>query len=190
MNDLCQKIDGDARAVAEFEKNRFELMWRHFEFHARQRTTMFHFFVILSPFLFGGCFILFKDREVMGSLPAIVAAVASALLAFIFFLLDTRNTQLYGVSKDALSLVESQLLFTSYRPLKMSGADYPGVFATEAKLFGNNNLVKHGLLMGAVYWLAVTMFLALAGYFVAIANRLVFDPRRRDRDLVARENTS
>jgi hypothetical protein len=37
----------------------------------------------------------------MGSVPAIVAAGASALLVFIFFLLDLRNRQLYHVCVSA-----------------------------------------------------------------------------------------
>jgi hypothetical protein len=167
MSVFCEKFDADPRAVIEFEKIRFELMWRHFDLHARQRTTMFNFFVILVPFLFGGCFILFKDREVMGSVPAIVAAGASALLVFIFFLLDLRNRQLYHVSKEALSLMENQLLFASYRPLKLSGADYSGVFSTEAKRYSRSR-IKHGWLMGTVHWLTIAMFLGLAGYFFAI----------------------
>ena len=36
-----------SRAVAEFEKMRLELAWRHFDLHAKQRTQMFHFFIIL-----------------------------------------------------------------------------------------------------------------------------------------------
>jgi hypothetical protein len=167
MDTLCYKIDSDARAVVEFEKIRFELMWRHFDLHARQRTTMFNFFVILVPFLFGGCFILFKDRELMGSLPAVVAAGASALLVVIFFLLDLRNKQLYRVSKEALSLMENQLLFTSYRPLKLSGVDYSGVVSSETKQY-RRSLLKHGWLMGTVYWLTIAMFVGLAGYFFAI----------------------
>jgi hypothetical protein len=168
MNELCEKIDSDARAVVEFEKLRFELMWRHFDLHARQRTTMFHFFILLTPFLFGGCFFMFKEREVVGSFPAILAAGAGALLASIFFLLDQRNKQLYRVSKGALGLLETQFLFTSYRPLKVSGSDYPGVISTETERYGHNNLLKHSLLMGGVYWLAVGMFLILTGYFLAV----------------------
>jgi hypothetical protein len=168
MNGLCEKFDADPRAIIEFEKIRFELMWRHFDLHARQRTTMFNFFVILVPFLFGGCVILFKDREVMGSWPAIIAAGASALLVFMFFLLDLRNKQLYRVSKEALTLMENELLFTSYRPLKLSNADYPGVFSTETKLYGGRHILKHGWLMGTVYWLTIAMFVALAFYFFAV----------------------
>jgi hypothetical protein len=103
-------LDTDARALVEFERMRFEIAWRHFDLHARQRTTMFHFFMLLVPFLFGGCFFLFKEREVVGSFPAIVAAGAGALLALIFSGLDLRNKQLYRVSKEALGLIEEQFL--------------------------------------------------------------------------------
>jgi hypothetical protein len=168
MSTIFEKIDSDSRGIVEFEKIRFELAWRHFDLHARQRTTMFHFFILLTPFLFGGCFFLFKEREVVGSSPAILAASAGALLAFIFFLLDQRNKQLYRVSKDALELIEQQFLFASYQPLKVSGSDYPGIISTEQRLYGHNNLLKHSLLMGGVYWLAVLMFSVLAGYFVAV----------------------
>ncbi|THD68337.1 MAG: hypothetical protein E7813_11090 [Bradyrhizobium sp.] len=141
-------LETDPCALVDFEKMRFELAWRHFDLHARQRTTMFHFFILLVPFLFGGCFILFREREVVGSFPAIVAAGAGALLAVIFSLLDLRNKQLYRVSKEALVLIEEQFLFAPYRPLKEFGSDYPGVFTTEARRYGNNNLIKHSLLMG------------------------------------------
>jgi hypothetical protein len=165
---LEAQLDNDPRALIEFEKIRFELAWRHFDLHARQRTTMFHFFILLVPFVFGGCFFLFKEREMVGSLPAIVAAGAGALLAFIFSLLDLRNKQLYGVSKDALGLIEEQFLFAAYRPLKVSGSNYPGVITTEAQRYGHNNLLKHSLLMGGVYWLTFLMFLVLAGYFLGV----------------------
>ena len=112
------------RTIAEFEKMRFELAWRHFDFHAKQRTQMFHFFIILTLFLFGGCFILFKEREIMGSWPPIIASIGGGFLAVLFLLLDQRNKQLYRVGQSALRLLEQQLLFTEFRPLKVSGAHY------------------------------------------------------------------
>ncbi len=180
MSTGFEGFDNDPRAIVEFEKIRFELAWRHFDLHARQRTTMFHFFILLTPFLFGGCFILFKDREVVGSFPAIFAAGAGALLVFIFFLLDQRNKQLYRVSKRALGLLETQFLFASYRPLKASGSDYPGVISTETRCYGDNNLLKHSLLIGAVYWLAVLMFLSLAGYFLMVRQGCIKLPLPRE----------
>lgn len=127
MRTTFEGFDTDPRALVEFEKIRFELAWRHFDLHARQRTTMFHFFILLMPFLYGGCFILFKEREVVGSFPAILAASGGALLGAIFALLDLRNKRLYRVSQQALSLLEEQFLFVPYRPLKASGFDFPGI---------------------------------------------------------------
>jgi hypothetical protein len=118
---LCDAFDtgGESgRAAAEFEKLRFELAWRHFDFHAKQRTQMFSFFIVLIPFAFGSCFFLFKEREILGSLPAIIASMGGALIATLFFLLDQRNKQLYRVSQGALSLLETQLLFGEFRRLK------------------------------------------------------------------------
>jgi hypothetical protein len=158
----------NARAIAEFEKMRFELAWRHFDFHAKQRTQMFHFFIILTPFLFGGCFILFKEREIMGSWPSIIAALGGGFLALLFFFLDLRNTQLYRVSQSALRLLEAQLLFTDFRPLKVSGANFPGIISKEKELYDDNHFLRHSTLMGLVYWTAIVLFFGLAAYFLAV----------------------
>ncbi len=154
--------------VAEFEKMRFELAWRHFDFHAKQRTQMFHFFIILTPFLFGGCFILFKEREIMGSWPSIVAALGGGSLALLFYLLDRRNTQLYRVSHGALRLLEEQLLFADFRPLKTSAGRYPGIISKEKDLYEDSHFIRHSTLMGLVYWIAVALFVGLAFYFFAV----------------------
>ncbi len=158
----------NSRTVAEFEKMRFELAWRHFDFHAKQRTQMFHFFIILTPFLFGGCFILFREREIVGSWPPIIASVGAGFLAVLFLLLDQRNKQLYRVGQGALRLLEQQLLFTDYRPLKVSGANYPGVLSKENELYGDNHFLKHTTLMGLVYFTAIALFFSLATYFLAV----------------------
>jgi len=168
---LCEAFEAGGekgRAAAEFEKLRFELAWRHFDFHAKQRTQMFHFFIILIPFAFGGCFILFKEREILGSLPAIIASVSGAFLAMLFLLLDLRNRQLYRVSKGALCLLETQLLFGEFRPLKVNGAYYPGIFSKEKELYGDRHFLKHTFLMGSLYGAVVVLFVCLAAYFTAI----------------------
>jgi hypothetical protein len=157
------------RTIAEFEKMRLELAWRHFDLHAKQRTQMFHFFIILVPFLFGGCFILFKDREIIGSLPPIIASIGGGFLALLFLLLDQRNKQLYRVSQDALLLIESQVLFADFRPLKeVSGANYPGVISKEREEYGNSHWVKHTTLMGLLYGATIILFISLALYFLAV----------------------
>jgi hypothetical protein len=168
---LHEAFDGGekGRTVAEFEKMRFELAWRHFDLHAKQRTQMFHFFIILIPFLFGGCFLLFKEREIIGSLPPIIASAAGSFLALLFLLLDQRNKRLYRVSQDALLLLENQVLFTDFRPLKeVSGANYPGVISKEKELYGDSHWVKHTTLMSFVYGIAIALFFGLAAYFLAV----------------------
>jgi hypothetical protein len=158
----------DARAIMEFEKMRFELCWRHFDFHAKQRTQLFHFFVILAPFLFGGCFIVFRDRAVVGEWPSIVAAGSGLLISLIFLFLDRRNRQLYRVSEGALKLLETQLLFTSFRPLETEYGHFPGAFTREHQLHRNQRFHSHTFLMGAAYWLACLLFIGLGAYFLLV----------------------
>jgi hypothetical protein len=158
----------DARTTMEFEKLRLELCWRHFDFHARQRTQLFHFFIILAPFAFGGCFLLFKERASMGDWPSVVAALSGALVSVIFFSLDRRNKQLYLVSKRALMIIETQLLFTSFRALTGPDGHFPGVLTKEDQLHGGQVFHTHSFLIGATYCLALILFLVLTSYFLLV----------------------
>src|SRR3977135_270223 len=95
----------DGRAVMEFEKMRFELSWRYFDFHARQRTQLFHFFIILAPFMFGGCVYRCEVRDLAGYAPGQMASCAGAILALIFLGLDRRNRQIIQLSERAIRLI-------------------------------------------------------------------------------------
>ena len=164
----------------EFEKMRFELSWRYFDFHARQRTQLFHFFIILAPFMFGGCFYLFKEREMVGYLPGQIASCAGALLAIFFFGLDRRNRQIIHLSERAIRLIEAQLLFTDFRLLIENGSVFKGVLATE-KAENDKRTLKsfrgHSFLVGAVYWIAFAAFAALLFYFVGVEQGFVSLPK-------------
>src|SRR5882757_7200539 len=98
----------DARATMEYEKMRLELSWRYFDFHARQRTQLFHFFVILTPALLGGCVYLLREQSNVGLLPGTIASAIGALLTLIFLGLDRRNRQLIRVAEHVLILMEEQ----------------------------------------------------------------------------------
>jgi len=163
----------DARAAMEFEKMRFELSWRHFDFHARQRTQLFHFFIILTPFIFGGCFYLFREQTAVGFVPAIIDASAGAFLALIFFGLDRRNKQLITVSEQAIKLLEKDFLFTSgFRPL----SKFEGPMNTEERETATRRLHhfrSYSFLVGAVYWLVFFTFVGLvAGLLLVRAGYL------------------
>ncbi|WP_246732501.1 RipA family octameric membrane protein [Bradyrhizobium yuanmingense] len=170
----------DARATMEFEKMRFELSWRYFDFHARQRTQLFHFFIILAPFMFGGCFYLFKEREMVGYMPGQIASCAGALLAIFFFGLDRRNRQIIHLSERAIRLIEAQLLFTDFRSINEQRSVFKGVLTTE-KTDNDKRTLKslrsHSFLVGAVYLLAFAAFAALLTYFVVVQNGYVILPK-------------
>jgi hypothetical protein len=119
-----EAIDKDARALVEFEKIRFDFAWRHFEFHARQRTTMFNFYILLLPFILAGFFYFLKEGNVpptsMTAGATFVTAVG-AVLTVVFGLLDVRNRQLYLISQKNLRLLESNFLYTTtYRAMRGS----------------------------------------------------------------------
>ncbi|QOZ80783.1 hypothetical protein XH83_33745 [Bradyrhizobium sp. CCBAU 53351] len=148
----------------EFEKMRLELSWRYFDFHARQRTQLFHFFVILSPFVFGGCFYLLKERSQLGGLPGIIAPCAGALLVIVFFGLDRRNRQMIEIAEEALMLLEQHLLFASFRTI---GSAFPGPMTKEHEVNCKRRFAKcrgHTFLISLVYLLAFALFLALSLY--------------------------
>jgi hypothetical protein len=164
----------------EFEKMRFELSWRYFDFHARQRTQLFHFFIILAPFMFGGCFYLFKERDLVGYMPGQIASCAGAILALIFLGLDRRNRQIIQLSERAIRLIEAQLLFTDFRGITEDGAIFKGVLTTE-KAENDQRRFKwfrgHSCLVGAVYVLAFAAFAGLLIYSVLVQRgRVVLPP--------------
>jgi hypothetical protein len=163
----------------EFEKMRFELSWRYFDFHARQRTQLFHFFIILAPFMFGGCFYLFKGRELVGYMPGQIASTAGALLAIIFFGLDRRNRHLIHFSERVIRLIEEQFLFTDFRPIMENGLAFKGVLTTESAESKQQRLKwlrGHSCLVGSVYWLAFAAFTGLLAYSILVQRGYVVLP--------------
>jgi hypothetical protein len=169
----------DARATLEFEKLRFELSWRYFDFHARQRTQLVHFFIILAPFMFGGCFYLFKERELVGYLPGQIASCAGALLAMFFFGLDLRNRQIIHLSERAIRLIEAQFLFADFRSITEDGMALRGVLTTEKAENDKRRFKRfrgHSFLVGALYCVAFAAFAALLTYFVFVQKGYVILP--------------
>ncbi|VIO73355.1 hypothetical protein [Bradyrhizobium ivorense] len=169
----------DARATMEFEKMRFELSWRYFDLHAKQRTQLFHFFIILAPFIFGGCYYLFKERGLIGYMPSQIASCSGAILAVIFFGLDRRNRQLIQMSERTIRLIEAQLLFTEFRAMTENGSLFKGVLTTEEEENDKRRFKfvrGHSCLLGMVYFLAFTAFAALLTYSVVVERGYVLLP--------------
>src|SRR5258708_16645287 len=93
-----------------FEK-RLDYGLKFFDHHAKQRMSMFQFFLIFVGFIFAGYGSLFKDGnfEVAAGL-----AILGAALSFCFIPLDRRNEELVHVAEDLLGSLERDVLFAEY----------------------------------------------------------------------------
>lgn len=89
------------------DKNLSELRqyaWKYFEYHASQRLTTFHFYIILSTLLASGYFIALRYMPIF----SILFSCLLVIFSFVFKKLDSRNKQLIHNSEDALKYIESQ----------------------------------------------------------------------------------
>jgi hypothetical protein len=97
----------------ELQKLRLDFAWKHFDFHAKQRITMFQYFSTLIPLMTGEYLFFLKEKipwqHQTESL--IIISTIGAILSVVFFLLDVRNRQLYTISED-LRLIENTYLYT------------------------------------------------------------------------------
>jgi hypothetical protein len=83
-----------------------DLVWDHFKFNAEQRLRGFNFFVLLSIFADGGVFTALEK----GLSPRLVVLLGLfvTLLAFVFWLVDTRSCQLLNITIPALKEIETE----------------------------------------------------------------------------------
>jgi hypothetical protein len=82
-----------------------------FDHHAKQRMSMFNFFLIFSGFVISGYANLSKDGNYLFST---TLALAGAVLTIFFICLDRRNEELVHIAEDVLGALESDALFTGY----------------------------------------------------------------------------
>lgn len=94
-----------------FEK-RLTYAWNFFDFHAKQRMTMFNYFLILVGFVISAYATLLKDGYCLAS--TFLAGVGAAL-ALMFQFLDRRNEELVHVAESVLVSLESDVLFSGYK---------------------------------------------------------------------------
>ena len=90
---------------------RFEYAWRYFDFHAKQRTTMFNFFIIFSGFFIGACATLFKDEQY--ALTGILSFFG-VVISLMFIFLERRNEELVHIAEDILHELEKELTFKEF----------------------------------------------------------------------------
>lgn len=82
-----------------------DLVWDHFKFNAEQRLKGFNFFVLLSIFADGGVFTAIEQG--VGSRLLLLLGLFTALLAIVFWIVDSRSRQLILLAIPALKEIES-----------------------------------------------------------------------------------
>jgi hypothetical protein len=106
----------------ERKKAELEQQWRLFErrldyglkffdHHAKQRMSMFNFFLLFVGFIFAGYGALAKDGDFEF---AATLAVLGAVLTVFFIKLERRNEELVDISEDLLLSLENDVLFKGY----------------------------------------------------------------------------
>lgn len=88
-------------------QTRFEYAWRWFEIHARQRVTMFNFFLLSTGILANAYGILFREELYW---QAAIVAVIGAFAGLVSYFLDVRNSQLVNMGEKGLKRVEKEHL--------------------------------------------------------------------------------
>jgi len=91
-------------------KDQFDYAWNWFEYHAKQRISMFNFFLITNGFVLSALAGLYKEDKPKYSL-TLVVSILGILLSICFFLLDLRNKCLVNFGEDILLHIEKGEMF-------------------------------------------------------------------------------
>ena len=88
---------------------RFSYAWNYFSFHARQRTTMFNFFLIAVGIIANAVILALRDYLPLAVPMSLL--VVGAVFCFAFFCLDKRNVQLLDMGENILAKLEEDTVF-------------------------------------------------------------------------------
>ncbi len=103
--------DDEVGCVTDLTKLRFEYAWKHFEYHARQRITMFNFFLIVTGIV-ANAYVRILDDGLLNLATAI--SIIGIVISVGFFALDWRNTQLVHMGEAILNELEKDNIFKNF----------------------------------------------------------------------------
>ena len=96
--------------ISELDKARLDLAWKWFDHHAKQRTSFFNFFLIITGILLNAYVIAIRDDQLLIAFMICITGIFQSL-AFITF--DCRGRQLVTHSEDVIEKIERSTLFTN-----------------------------------------------------------------------------
>jgi len=164
-------------AQAEILKLRFDYAWKYFEFHAKQRTTMYNFFLLFSAIIIGALINLINKQGTGSTLP-IILSILGFLMTLAFVFLDRRNEELVHLAELVLKNLEETYLFkdSNYQRFikyrKLNG-DIKTIYhegragiLTERYIPGMGNAPHDMIDYSHSKWLPRTQYLVLAAYLL------------------------
>lgn len=159
--------DGLLGGRAKLDENNTKLLldyaWKWFDFYARQRTTMFNFYIILSSLILNAYFVAHKDAQ--GAVLASGVCVLGIVSSVLFVLIDYRNRQLIDSGEQMLLALEERGCFSEEFPIKVNGR-FIGLMRKEKEERGGTierGWLRHKYLLPAVYGAFFLTFALLLG---------------------------
>lgn len=93
---------------ADLARLQFEYGWRWFEFHAKQRVSMFNYFLIITGILANAFVVSYTDGH---STIAVGIAALGILASIGFICFDIRNRSMASEGENVLEKLEADVIF-------------------------------------------------------------------------------
>ena len=107
--------------VDDLTKMQFDYAWKSFDFHAKQRTTIFNYFMVIVGILANALVTAYKEGYQALVYPIALLGAATSV-AFIVF--DIRNRQLVRQAEDVLEKLEDSQIYPEafFRTIQDNGS--------------------------------------------------------------------
>lgn len=154
---------------------KFQYAWEWFKYHANQRLTAFHFFLIIIGVIGSGIVFSLNNQN---KIVSCTFAFFGALTAIIFWLLEIRNEELVNYGRECLKELEKdiQIKLSSAsvdeeRKMLERSMDKSSRFIF--KITGLNKfkwIITHRFLLRFLFASCIILFLILFFYFLGRRN--------------------
>lgn len=152
--------------MSDDDQIRYKYAWDWFKYHANQRLTAFHFFlIILSAIIIG-------YANTIEKMPIISFGISmlGIVVPFVFYVLDIRNEELVNCGRHALDELEKQLNVKirendANRNCLFETLEYAGVFAGWLKKWDNKKIShRHMFRLLELFVMILFVIAAIAAY--------------------------
>ncbi len=176
--DLVNELEGKKEStaakpnLAANKSDEFQYAWAHFDFHAKQRQSMFNYFLLIAAALLATLgWLIGKADIAVPQYALLVVAVIGAVIIFMFIFLDLRNRDLVHRGERVLKRIENREFFLQER----MDPTFNGIFLKDTGMerirwTEGQNWVTHGVLLRTIELLVLILIVFLAG-MIAISQK-------------------